>query len=79
MNQNNTDQVGFSRRPSMTADELLSVNDVIAELGIARATFYRWRAVRKGPEALRLPNGTIRVRRSALDRFLADCAKRDRI
>lgn len=59
------------------AEELLSVNDVIAELGIARATFYRWRATRKGPEALRLPNGSIRVRRSALEAFLTDCTKRD--
>ena len=60
------------------AEELLSVNDVIAELGIARATFYRWRASRKGPEAMRLPNGSIRIRRSALEAFLADCAARDK-
>ena len=59
------------------AEELRSVNDVIAELGIARATFYRWRATRKGPQALRLPNGSIRVRRSALEAFLTDCANRD--
>lgn len=59
------------------AEELLKVDDVIAELGIARATFYRWRVTRKGPDAMRLPNGSIRVRRSALDAFLADCAKRD--
>lgn len=62
---------------STASDELLSVSDVIAELGIARATFYRWRVTRKGPEAMRLPNGTIRIRRSALERFLADCAARD--
>ena len=67
----------FSPIRSKATDELLSVKQVIAELGIARATFYRWRAVRKGPEALRLPNGTIRVRRSALERFLADCSTRD--
>lgn len=55
------------------SDELLTITDVCAELGIARATFHRWRARRKGPEALTLPGGGIRVRRSALDRFLATC------
>ena len=55
------------------SDELLSITDVCAELGIARATFHRWRARRKGPEALTLPGGGIRIRRSALDRFLAAC------
>lgn len=55
------------------SDELLSITDVCAELGIARATFHRWRARRKGPEALTLPGGGIRIRRSALDRFLANC------
>ena len=59
-------------RPA-ASDELLSITDICAELGIARATFYRWRATRKGPEALTLPGGGIRVRRSALDRFLAAC------
>lgn len=55
------------------SDELLTTTDVCTELGIARATFHRWRARRKGPEALTLPGGGIRVRRSALDRFLATC------
>ena len=54
-------------------DELLTITDVCAELGIARATFHRWRARRKGPEALTLPGDGIRIRRSALDRFLATC------
>jgi len=54
-------------------DALLSISQVIAELGISRATFYRWRSLRKGPASLRLPNGSIRVRRSDLDAFLAAC------
>ena len=56
-----------------TSDELLTIGDVCTELGITRATFSRWRARRKGPEALALPGGGIRIRRSALDRFLATC------
>ncbi|WP_194891346.1 helix-turn-helix transcriptional regulator [Catenulispora pinisilvae] len=54
-------------------DELLSINEVCEELGVARATFYRWRAHRKGPASLRLPNGTVRIRRSALTAFIAAC------
>lgn len=60
-----------------TDDELLSIAEVCDELGVSRATFYRWRAHRKGPESLRLPNGTVRIRRSALEQFLTACAKRD--
>lgn len=58
----------------MARDELLTVPDVIAELQISRATFYRWLATGKGPKPIKLPGGTIRVRRSALDRFLNDCS-----
>jgi len=58
---------------SSADDPLLSIPQVIAELGISRATFYRWRSLRKGPASLRLPNGSIRIRRSDLDAFLAGC------
>ncbi|MEY9934171.1 excisionase family DNA binding protein [Catenulispora sp. GP43] len=65
------------RGRSTASDELLSIAEVCDELGVSRATFYRWRAHRKGPESLRLPNGTVRIRRSALEQFLTACAKRD--
>ena len=57
----------------MARDELLTGLDVIRELQISRATFCRWLASGKGPKSLKLPGGTIRIRRSALDRFLTDC------
>jgi predicted DNA-binding transcriptional regulator AlpA len=61
----------------MPSDELLTIPQVLAELGgdkpLARGTFYRWRAVGKAPRSIKLPNGTIRVRRSALERFLMTC------
>lgn len=59
----------------MPRDELLPVTVVIAELGITRATFYRWRSLGTGPKTFKLPNGKIRVRRSELNRFLARCEK----
>lgn len=65
----------------MARDELLTIAEVCAELRdddgkpLSRATFYRWRALGKAPSCLKLPNGQIRVRRSALDRFLDQCAE----
>jgi len=63
----------ITRRRSSADNELLSIPQVINELGVSRATFYRWRSKRTGPASLRLPNGSIRIRRSDLDAFLADC------
>jgi len=63
------------QRRSSADDRLLTIPQVIVELGVSRATFYRWRSRRKGPASLRLPNGSIRIRRSDLDAFLADCAE----
>ncbi|WP_310961363.1 helix-turn-helix transcriptional regulator [Nocardioides terrisoli] len=50
--------------------EQLSVTDVCSELGIARSTFYDWRAARKAPRCIKLPNGNIRIRRGELERWL---------
>lgn len=54
-------------------DELLTVDQVLNELcGVSRNTFYRWRQLGTAPPALKLPNGEIRVRRSALEAWLCD-------
>lgn len=54
-------------------DRLLSIGEVCAELQIARSTWNDWRAKRKAPKCVKLPNGGLRVRRSALDRWLTEC------
>lgn len=51
-------------------DEMLSIPEVIDEIGVPRATFYRWRQLRKGPKAIKLPNGSVRIRRSELERWI---------
>jgi excisionase family DNA binding protein len=47
-------------------DRLLTVDEVIGELGVSRAAFYRWRRQGKGPATVRLPGGGLRIRRAAL-------------
>jgi predicted DNA-binding transcriptional regulator AlpA len=52
-------------------DELMTVPEVLAELkGTSRRTFYRWRELGTGPTVLKLPNGELRVWRSALMEWL---------
>jgi excisionase family DNA binding protein len=48
----------------------LTLAEVCAELGISRSTFYDWRAKRKAPRCITLPNGSLRIRRTELDQWL---------
>lgn len=62
-------------RPAATAANRtqLTIAEVCAELGVARTTFYDWRAKRRAPRCIKLPHGELRIRRSELDRWLASC------
>jgi excisionase family DNA binding protein len=51
-------------------DQLLTVAQVCAELGVSRSTWEKWRARRVTPAVITLPNGSLRVRRSELDSWL---------
>jgi excisionase family DNA binding protein len=53
-------------------EDLLTIDEVIATLRVSRAAFYRWRRRGTGPPSVRLPGGAVRIRRAALDRWLAD-------
>jgi excisionase family DNA binding protein len=48
----------------------LTVQDLCAELGISRLTFYDWRAKGRAPRCIKLPNGEIRIRRTDFDNWL---------
>jgi predicted DNA-binding transcriptional regulator AlpA len=56
--------------PGTADDPLLTIEEVTAELRVSRAAFYRWRRRGAGPQAVRLPGGGVRVRRSALTWWL---------
>ncbi|MFD5013075.1 AlpA family transcriptional regulator [Streptomyces sp. PAN_FS17] len=58
-----------TRRRRAPKDELIPLSDALVEIGISRATWYRWRDRGYGPEARRTPSGRICVRRTVLDAF----------
>ncbi|MER8159550.1 helix-turn-helix domain-containing protein [Streptomyces sp. NPDC094472] len=56
----------------MARDEKLKLREVLEEIDMSRAAFYRMRARGKAPKLVKLPNGHIRVRRSDLDAWWRD-------
>ena len=49
----------------------LTIAEVCADLGISRRTFYEWRMKNRAPKCIMLPNGSLRIRRSEYQRWLA--------
>jgi predicted DNA-binding transcriptional regulator AlpA len=54
----------------LRSDRHLTIDELCAELEIARSTFYEWRAKKRAPRCIKLPNGDIRIRRSEYERWL---------
>ncbi|WP_028648102.1 AlpA family transcriptional regulator [Nocardiopsis sp. CNT312] len=59
-------------RTTASADTWLTVDDICADLGVARSTFHDWRAKRRAPKCTKLPNGSLRIRRSDYDHWLKE-------
>ncbi|MDN3358928.1 helix-turn-helix domain-containing protein [Actinomadura sp. DC4] len=57
-------------KTSERTHDKLTLTEVCTELGISRSTFYDWRAKRRAPRCITLPNGSLRIRRAELDRWL---------
>ncbi|MDF0371147.1 helix-turn-helix domain-containing protein [Streptomyces sp. KA12] len=57
----------------MARPQMLKLPEVLAEIGMSRAAFYRMRARGKAPKLIKLPNGQIRVRRTDLDNWISNC------
>lgn len=49
----------------------LTITEVCTDLDVSRRTFYEWRAKGKAPKCITLPNGSLRIRRSEYQRWLA--------
>lgn len=60
----------MSRPRSTSTRAHLTLADLCDELGIARSTFYDWRAKGAAPRCIKLPNGELRIRRTDLDTWL---------
>lgn len=48
----------------------MTVADVCDTLDISRSTWDKWRQRRIGPQAIRLPNGELRIRRNEFESWL---------
>lgn len=57
----------------MAQPKMLKLPEVLEEIAMSRAAFYRMRARGKAPKLIKLPNGQLRVRRTDLDAWWADC------
>ncbi|WP_254409825.1 AlpA family transcriptional regulator [Streptomyces sp. AC495_CC817] len=55
----------------MASTDKLKLREVLEEIEMSRAAFYRLRARGKAPKLIKLPNGQLRCRRSDLDAWWA--------
>lgn len=55
----------------MARPQMLKLPEVLTEIDMSRAAFYRMRARGQAPKLIKLPNGQIRCRRSDLDAWWA--------
>jgi predicted DNA-binding transcriptional regulator AlpA len=55
------------------ASKMLKLPEVLTEIGMSRAAFYRMRARGQAPRLRKLPNGQVRVSRSDLDAWWEQC------
>ena len=48
----------------------LTVDEFCGELMISRDTFYDWRKKGRAPKCAKLPNGSLRIRRTEFEKFM---------
>lgn len=58
-------------RTKSTKGELLTLKELLEELQVPMSTFYDWRKKGTAPSCIKLPNGSLRFRRSVIDAWLA--------
>ena len=50
---------------------ILTVEEVLAELKVARSTLDAWRRTKRFPAFRRLPNGQLRLERAVLEKWIS--------
>ncbi|MEU7345720.1 MULTISPECIES: helix-turn-helix domain-containing protein [Streptomyces] len=60
----------------MARPQMLKLPEVLTEIQMSRAAFYRMRARGQAPRLQKLPNGHLRVSRMDLDAWWERCEKR---
>ncbi|MGW0736326.1 helix-turn-helix transcriptional regulator [Streptomyces sp. NPDC002851] len=60
----------------MSRQPMLKLPEVLEEIGMSRAAFYRMRARGHAPRLRKLPNGQVRVSRADLDAWWERCEQR---
>ncbi|SED01086.1 AlpA family transcriptional regulator [Streptomyces sp. PAN_FS17] len=60
----------------MARPEMLKLPEVLTEIKMSRAAFYRMRARGQAPRLQKLPNGQLRVSRADLDAWWVRCEER---
>ncbi|MFJ4974955.1 helix-turn-helix transcriptional regulator [Streptomyces coeruleorubidus] len=60
----------------MARPKMLKLSEVLDEIGMSRAAFYRMRARGQAPCLQKLPNGQLRVSRADLDAWWERCEER---
>ncbi|WP_405647272.1 helix-turn-helix transcriptional regulator [Streptomyces sp. NBC_00019] len=60
----------------MARPDMLKLPEVLTEIKMSRAAFYRMRARGQAPRIRKLPNGQVRVSRTDLDAWWERCGER---
>lgn len=56
--------------PSKRSGNWLTVEEFCTEMQISRSTWNDWRAKGRAPSCIRLPNGSLRIRRTVFEKWL---------
>ncbi|MEU8958840.1 AlpA family phage regulatory protein [Streptomyces sp. NPDC048518] len=60
----------------MARPQMLKLPEVLTEINMSRAAFYRMRARGQAPRLRKLPNGQLCVSRADLDKWWETCGER---
>ncbi|WP_157631692.1 helix-turn-helix transcriptional regulator [Catelliglobosispora koreensis] len=69
------DRPAGSRPKTTLSRTYMTIEELCADLGISRSTYYDWRTKKKSPPSIKLPNGELRIRRIDYELWLETLAE----